>query len=165
MSDLQIRQKPLTSLKQPRELVIALPPMQSHVNLSRIVRAAGCSGITRVVACGNAKVIDKIARDAETSVKVEIHRTLPPVLKKFRESGYRLVALEQTANSCRIYDYSFPHRAVLMIGNEKSGVEEEILKMMDDVVEIPVYGLPYAHNAASSAIIAMYEFCRQYPDG
>jgi len=54
---------------------------------------------------------------------------------------------------------------VLVVGNEKLGVDEETLRLVDDVVEIPTYGLPYAQNAASSAIIAMYEFCRQFPDG
>ena len=44
-------------------------------------------------------------------------------------------------------------------------VHPDILKKLDRVVEIPVYGLPYAHNAATAAAIAMYEYCRQYPLG
>ena len=164
-NDLQIRQKPFRALLRPREIIIALPPMKSHVNLSRILRAAGCFGITRVIACGNAGVVSKIARDAGESVAVEIRRTLPPVLKKLRGDGFRLVALEQTADSHCIYDYRFTRKCVLVVGNEKLGVEEEVLRMVDDVVEIPTYGLPYAQNAACSAIIAMYEFCRQFPDG
>jgi len=96
---------------------------------------------------------------------VDIRRTLPPVLKKLRDEGYRLIALEQTDNSRCIYDYRFVRKSVLVVGNEKLGVDEETLRLVDDVVEIPTYGLPYAQNAASSAIIAMYEFCRQFPDG
>lgn len=164
-NELQVRQKPLRTLVQPREIIVALPPMKSHVNLSRILRAAGCFGITRVIACGNVNVVSKIARDAGESVTVEIRRTLPPVLKKLRAEGYRLIALEQTDNSYCIYDYKFVRKCVLVIGNEKLGVEEEVLRMVDDVVEIPTYGLPYAQNAASSAIIGMYEFCRQFPNG
>ena len=163
--DLQIRQKPLRGLARPREIIVALPPMKSHVNVSRIVRAAGCFGITQLIACGNVNVVSKIARDASTTVRVDIRRTLPPVLKKLRGDGYRLAALEQTENSHCLYDYRFERQSVLVIGNEKLGVDEETLRLVDDVVEIPTYGLPYAHNAASSAIIAMYEFCRQFPDG
>jgi len=161
----QVRQKPLRSLVRPREIIVALPPMKSHVNLSRIVRAAGCFGITRIIACGNAGVVSKIARDTGDSVTVDIRRTLPPVLKKLRDEGYRLTALEQTDNSRCLYDYRFVRQCVLVVGNEKLGVDEETLRLVDDVVEIPTYGLPYAQNAASSAIIAMYEFCRQFPDG
>ena len=103
--DLQVRQKPLRPLERPREIIIALPPMKSHVNLSRIVRAAGCFGVTRIIACGNVSVVSKIARDASETVTLDIRRTLPPVLKKLRSDGYRLVALEQTNNSHCLYDY------------------------------------------------------------
>lgn len=163
--ELQVRKKPLRPLLKPREIIIAMPPMKSHVNLSRIMRAAGCFGITKIIACGNANVVSKIARDAGESVTVDIRRSLAPVLKKLRDEGYRLVALEQTDDSHCIYDYRFVRKCVLVVGNEKHGVEEEILRLVDDVVEIPTYGLPYAQNAAGSAIIGMYEFCRQFPDG
>ena len=163
--ELQVRRKPLRFLVRPREIIVALPPMKSHVNLSRIVRAAGCFGMTRIIACGNAGVVSKIARDAGDSVTVDIRRTLPPILKKLRGEGYRLTALEQTDDSRCLYDYRFVRKCVLVVGNEKLGVDEETLRLVDDVVEIPTYGLPYAQNAASSAIIAMYEFCRQFPDG
>ena len=38
-------------------------------------------------------------------------------------------------------------------------------RLLDQTVEIPVYGLPYAHNAATATAMALYEFCRQYPRG
>jgi tRNA G18 (ribose-2'-O)-methylase SpoU len=163
--DLQQRHKPPSPLDRPRELVVACPPMRSHVNLSRIVRAAGCCGVSKVIGCGNAKVVGKIARDACEAMQVEVHRTLPPVLKRFRDDDYQLVGLEQTSNSVSIFDFHFARRTVLVIGNERVGIEEEVLRMLDHVVEIPVYGLPYAHNAATAAVMALYEYCRQYPRG
>ena len=39
------------------------------------------------------------------------------------------------------------------------------LNLLDDVVEIPVWGLPYSHNVATAAAMALYEYCRQFPDG
>jgi tRNA G18 (ribose-2'-O)-methylase SpoU len=165
MDDLQQRHKPPAPLDRPRELVVACPPMRSNVNLSRIVRAAGCCGVQKVIGCGNAKVIGKIARDACETMQVEVHRTLPPMLKRLREEGYQLVGLEQTSNSRSIFEFPFERRTVLVIGNERSGIEEEILRMLDHAIEIPVYGLPYAHNAATATVMALYEYCRQFPRG
>lgn len=162
---LQQRHKPPSPLERPRELVIACPPMRSNVNLSRIVRAAGCCGVRRIICCGNARIVPEIARDTGDSVQIEVHRTLPPVVKKLRQEGYVLVGLEQTANSEPIFHFAFPRRTALVIGNERVGIEEEVLRMMDHVVEIPVYGMPYAHNAATAAAMAMYEYCRQHPAG
>ena len=161
----QERHKPPAPLDRPRELVVACPPMRSNVNLSRIVRAAGCCGVRRMICCGSVKVIGKIARDTEDVVEIEIHRTLPPVLERLREEGYALVGLEQTSNSRSLYEFSFARNAVLVVGSERLGIEPEVLRLLHHTVEIPVYGRPFAHNAATAAAIALYEYCRQYPRG
>ncbi len=163
--ELQERHKPLTSLVRPRELIVACPPMRSNVNLSRIVRAASCCGVRRLICCGNARIVPEIARETGDSIAIELHRTLPPVLKNLRQEGYALVALEQTPRSESIFTFQFPRKSVLIIGNERLGVEEEVLRLTEHLVEIPVYGLPYAHNAATAAAMALYEYCRQYPQG
>ncbi len=139
--------------------------MNSNVNLSRIVRVASCSGVTRVIACGTAKVIDKIARDGADAIEIETHRTLPPVLKELKAAGHRLVGLEQTTNSQSLYTFAFERQTVLIIGNERSGLADEVLALLDHVVEIPVFGLPYSYNAATAATMAIYEYCRQFPRG
>jgi len=166
MSDFkQLRHKTPVQLDRPRELIVACTPMRSNVNLSRIVRAAGCSGVRRVICCGNAKVVGKIARDACEIIEIEVHRTLPPVLKKLHEEKYQIVGLEQTSNSKWLYEFPFQRRTVLVVGNERSGIDDEVLRLLDHTVEIPVYGLPYAHNAATAAAMTLYEYCRQYPRG
>jgi len=159
------RHKPPSSLDRPRELLVVCAPMRSNINLSRIVRVASCSGVTRVIACGAAKVIDKIARDGADAIEIEVHRTLAPVLKKLKQEGYRLIGLEQTSNSQNLHDFKFARRTALIVGNERTGLTDDLLALVDEVVEIPVYGLPYSYNVASAATMAVYEYCRQYPRG
>lgn len=144
---------------------MACAPLRSNVNLSRIVRTAGCCGVSRVVACGNPKLDPEIARDGASVVHLQTHRTLPPALKQLRADGYRLVGLEQTTNSVSLYEYRFPRRMVLVVGNERQGLEEDVLQLLDDAIEIPVYGLPYSYNVASATDMALYEYCRQFPAG
>ncbi|MEN6404980.1 MAG: TrmH family RNA methyltransferase [Thermoguttaceae bacterium] len=166
MSDfIQERHKPPAVLDRPRELIVACPPMRSNINLSRIMRAAGCCGVTRILCCGNARPIGKIARDAGEVLQVEVHRTLPPVLERLRAEGFAIVGLEQTSNAVSIFEFAFPRKAVLVVGNERSGIDPEVLRAIDRVVEIPVYGRPYAHNAATATAMALYEYCRQFPRG
>lgn len=119
----------------------------------------------RVICCGTAKVLAKIARDAGEGVAIEVHRTLPPVLRRFRKAGYCLVGLEQATGSECLYTFSFPRESVLVVGHERSGLEEPVLALLDHVVEIPVYGSPASHNVATAAAMALYEYCRQYPEG
>jgi tRNA G18 (ribose-2'-O)-methylase SpoU len=166
MSDFQQqRHRPPTPLAQPRELVLCLAPMRSNVNLSNIVRTAGCCGITRLIACGSPKIDKTIARDGADQVQIEVHRTLPPVLKELKVEGYTLVGLEQVTNSISLHDFRFERRTALVIGNERLGLTDEELRLLDAVVEIPVWGLPYAYNVANATAMALYEYCKQWPIG
>ncbi len=160
-----VRHKPPRALSRPRELVLACPQLRSNVNLSRIVRAAGCCGVRQIYACGNPKLDREVARDALDVVEIISHRSLPPVLKKLRDEGYSLVGLEQTTNSECLYTFAFPRRTALILGHERQGLTDDVLALLDYVVEIPVYGQPFAHNVATAAAIALYEYCRQFPDG
>ena len=126
---------------------------------------AGCCGVRRMICCGNAKVIGKIAREPGESIQIEIHRTLLPVLKRFRSDGSELVGLEQTTDSQSLFDFHFRRKTVLVVGNERLGVDENVLRVLDHTVEIPVYGLPHSHNVATATAMALYEYCRQYPEG
>jgi tRNA G18 (ribose-2'-O)-methylase SpoU len=159
-----IRHQPPERLSSPRELVVACAPMRSHVNLSHIVRTCGCFGIGRVVACGAAGIHGRIARDGADSVTVDVHRSLPPVLDRLRAEGYELVGLEQATHSEKLFSFRFVSRTVLVIGNERSGLVPEELARLDRVAEIPMAGMPHSLNAATSAAIAIYEYCRQWPE-
>ncbi|WP_103500651.1 MULTISPECIES: RNA methyltransferase [Streptomyces] len=161
----QLRHKTPDTLAQPRELVVACAPLKSRVNLSTILRTAGCCGVSRVIACGNAKVDPTVARDSVEQVTIESRRTLPPVLKSLRQDGYRIVGLEQTTNSSSLHGYAFPRRTALVIGNERLGITEEELRYVDDCVEIPVWGAPHSYNVATATAMALYEYCKQYPEG
>jgi tRNA G18 (ribose-2'-O)-methylase SpoU len=155
------RHKPGVPLAGARDLVLACPPLRSNVNLSRIVRAAGCCGVQRMIVCGRPKIDPEIARNALEQLELESHRTLPPVLAKLRREGYALVGLEQTTRSQSLYDFRFQPRTVLVIGHERLGLTSELLELLDHVVEIPVFGLPHSHNVATAVAMALYEYCRQ----
>lgn len=160
-----LRHKPPTDLAQPRELVLAIPPMRSNVNVARIIRAAACCGVSTVIACGNVKIDPRISRDGEQYLDLQIRRSLLPVLKKLKSQGYPLIGLEQTSNSHNIHEYIFEQKCVLVVGHERDGITDEVLQVLDATIEIPVWGLPYSYNAATATCMALYEYCRQFPHG
>ncbi|MCC7335698.1 MAG: TrmH family RNA methyltransferase [Pirellulaceae bacterium] len=160
-----LRHQPPSLLTQPRPLLLVVAPLRSNVNLSRMVRLAGCSAIAEIIHCGGGKVDREIARDAADIVKLSSPRSLPPVLDRLRGQGYRCVGLEQTTNSQLLYNYQFVRQTALVIGSEREGLSQEILDRLDDVVEIPVYGQPASYNVVTAATMAVYEYCRQFPEG
>ena len=145
----QQRHKPPVALQRPRELLLACPPMRSNVNLSRIVRAAACCGIPHMICCGNARILPEISRhpeghrkDSGDSIQIEIHRTLPPVIKRLKVEGYPIVGLEQASNSTSIFEFQFPRKVVLVVGNERLGIEDEVLRLWTARSRSPSTGFP-----------------------
>ena len=155
------RHKPPTETTSSMELLLAVPQLQSNVNLARIVRAAGCCGLQRIIVEGKQKIDAKIARDSLEQISIQRHRSLLPQLPRLQSEGYRLIGLEQTTNSESIYTFRFPQRSVLVIGHERHGIGDEMLKLLDGVVEIPVFGRPLSYNVATATAMVLYEFCRQ----
>ena len=76
-----------------------------------------------------------------------------------------LLTAPNLANLHSLHAYAFERKTALVVGNERSGLGEDELRLLDDVVEIPVYGLPYSYNVATAAAMALYEYCRQFPQG
>jgi tRNA G18 (ribose-2'-O)-methylase SpoU len=159
----QVRHRPAAPLDGPRELVLACAAMRSNVNLSTILRTAGCCAIEKVIMTGNVKIDRAVAREGPPSLALEVHSSLVPVLHRLRKEGYPLVGLEQTTNSVDVRSYAFPRRMVLVIGNERKGLSAAELALMDTCVEIPVWGLPYSYNVAIATSLALYEYCRRHP--
>ncbi len=159
------RHKPPRPLTRPRELLLVCAPLRSNVNLSRIARTAACCGLTRLIACGRPKIDPRVSRVDAQQLVVEAHRTLEPVLARLKQEGYQLVGLEQTTRSQDLHTFPFVRRTALVVGNERLGLTDGVLRQLDHVVEIPVYGLPYSYNVATAAAMALYEYCRQFPHG
>lgn len=100
--------------------------------------------MTKIICTGPAKLEKRIARDGAETITIESHRSLPPVLMDLKSQGFRLVGLEQTTDSQDMHHYEFERSTALVIGNERSGLTPEVLELLDEVVEIPVWGLPYS---------------------
>ena len=95
-------------------------------------------------------------------VEVIRRRSLVNLLKELKSAEYVLVALEQTTDSQCIFDYAFPEKTALVIGHESKGLSNEELALVDQAIEMPVYGLPYSYNVVTATTMAVYEYCKQF---
>ncbi len=80
-------------------------------------------------------------------------------VEKLRNSGYQIIALEQVENS-KMLNAFFPEKEqkyALIFGNEVFGVEEEVLKACDHVLEIPQLGTKHSLNISVSLGIAVWD--------
>lgn len=73
----------------------------------------------------------------------------------------RIIAVEQhqSAISYTKADYNLP--LALIFGNETSGIIPETLKLVDQIVEIPMWGINKSLNVIVSAAIVTYEIMQK----
>lgn len=76
--------------------------------------------------------------------------------KNFPASSPQVIAVEQAKNSIPYQKANYSLPLALVFGNETYGVTEETLKLVDFIVEIPMYGINKSLNVIVSAAIVSY---------
>lgn len=83
-------------------------------------------------------------------------------LIKMKDCGYKLLGLEQTANSHSLTNYEFPDKVILLLGKEKEGIPSQYLQIMDECIEIPQLGIIRSLNVHVSGAILVWEYTKQH---
>lgn len=111
------------------------------------------------------KEIDKTALGATDSVPWEFRKDSIQLVRELKEKGVRIVVVEHTSDSIdyREAAYSFP--VCIVMGNEVDGVSEELVRLADLAVEIPMLGLKQSLNVSVAYGIMLYELLTRYQHG
>jgi len=157
---------PNPSKSQSSEIVISSDPDFNRENeKSSTENCAEDSSPTKVEfgmtkKLGSKEVL-KTALGSTESVQWEYVKNPLEAIKKIKAQGIKICALELTENSKPYYDLTkndFP--LCLIVGNEITGVSQEILDLCDFSIEIPQYGIKQSLNVAVAYGIAIFELRR-----
>jgi tRNA G18 (ribose-2'-O)-methylase SpoU len=154
-------------------IILVLDNVRSALNVGSLFRTADATGCTMVVTVGitphplgsGADKLAKSALGAEHCVPSKHFELVTDVLKYLRDTypDYTLVGMETTHFSLDYTQMEYPRRGiVLFLGNEVTGVDTEILPLLNQVVEIPMHGLKNSLNIAACAPVVLYEILRQW---
>ena len=88
--------------------------------------------------------------------------SIPPCTVKefiisYKKMGYKVIGLEQTQNSVDVRKFKFEEKTVIVLGNEKEGIPQEIINLIDNCVIIPQYGNIRSLNVHVSAAIMLWQ--------
>lgn len=167
-------------------LVLVLDNLRSAANVGSIYRSADACGCLEILTTGitphpNGNGAEKLAKSALGAERTTTSRhfvTTKLALDFLREErpNLLLVGMETTEMSKCYTDVQYPGSksasngdedttqapgVALFLGNEVTGVDTEIMPLLDQVVEIPMYGKKNSLNVAACAPIVMYEIDRK----
>lgn len=147
-----------------QDIIVALDDIQDPGNLGTILRTVDSIGLTQILVSKgtadayNSKVI-RSTMGAIFRIKIIECEDLKQTLKEIRKHKFKIVVSSlQTQNT--IYDINY-HKKVIIIGNEANGVEEDIQKLADEKIKIPMLGKAESLNASVATGIILYEYVRQ----
>ncbi|OIP23882.1 hypothetical protein AUK11_04375 [bacterium CG2_30_37_16] len=95
------------------------------------------------------------------AVPWEYHKDPINMIKKLKSEDIKIISLEIADNSKNYTDISFDFPLCLIVGNELTGVRDEIIDLSDHVIHIPMLGRANSLNVATSYGIALFEILRQ----
>lgn len=161
-----------------RSLVLVIHNVRSCLNVGAMLRTAEGLGVTEVILTGYtpyplqdnderlpylaakiAKRISKTSLGAEQSVPWRHQADIGALIESLKDGGYNVVALELAENSVKLPDFKPPEKLAIIVGNEPTGLEAEVIALADTTLEIPMFGQKESFNVASAAAMALYH-CR-----
>lgn len=151
-------------INQYADYILALDGIQDPGNLGTIIRTADSANIKQILVSKD--TVDSYSPKVVRSTMGAIYRVkiiecenLAKTLKSLQTTGFEIVTTDLHTDKS-IYDMNY-NKKIVVIGNEANGVTQEIRKLSNYRVKIPMLGKTESLNAAVATGIMIYEYVRQ----
>ena len=146
---------------------VLLNSIRSSYNVGSIFRTSDGAMVEKLLIVGYTpypphKEVLKTALGAHESVEWEYIKDPIAKIIELKENGVKICALEQTDKSIPYHQIAITDFPIcLIVGNEITGVDQELIDLCDFAVEIPQYGIKQSLNVAVAYGISIFEFRKE----
>jgi TrmH family RNA methyltransferase len=147
----------LSQDKSPRDYLVALDAVSDPGNCGAIVRGCDWFGADAVL-MGKGCPEKENGKLVRATMGGLFHLPILPVENlagtagSLKGEGFQVVASEIGASGS-LFDFRWPAKTLLVIGNEARGVSEQIMELADHRIQIPSFGNGESLNAAMSCSV------------
>lgn len=144
--------------------IFILENLRSVFNVGSILRLADGIGASEIFLTGYTPTPEqakKTALGSEQAVRWRSFTRTAEAITAAKDLGYHIIALETAGKAENLYTKALPEKAAWLVGNERFGLEADILRECDEVRFIPQFGMKNSLNVAVALGIAAYEWQRQ----
>lgn len=138
--------------------VCVLENFAHDFNLATCIRSANAFLARDVWIVGRRRWDRRGAMGTHRYERVHHAPDTPSAVERYRQEGYRIVAIDNVEGAGNVMDHSWAEDTVLVFGQEQIGVSPAALAIADDVLYIPQWGSTRSLNVGVAAGIAMYAY-------
>lgn len=150
-----------------REVSVLLHNIRSTHNVGSIFRTSDALGVNKIYLSGYTptpidkfnrprKDIAKVSLGAEKTIIWEYVEDPKKLIKNLKKNKWEIVGLEQTADSFDYKKFKPKNNFLFVLGEEVNGIQKEILKLCDEIVEIPMKGEKESLNVSVAFGVALF---------
>jgi tRNA G18 (ribose-2'-O)-methylase SpoU len=133
-------------------------------NIGSVFRLGDATAVEKIYICGESEYppssrIHKAAVGTEEWVPWEYSKSTVDVIKKIKNDGVQIVAVEQDTRSIpyTLLPTKINLPIALVVGHETTGVSKNVLDMADLIIELPMFGINKSINVWGSLAIIVYK--------
>jgi TrmH family RNA methyltransferase len=144
------------------DFVLVLDRVQDHGNLGTIIRTASAFGIRELVSTTPDvdiyfKKVVSASRGKTFEASLRKFSLASEAITALKQRGYQIVATSPYARDIQSMAPLQQKPVALVVGNETEGIADDVMKMADVVVQIPMSGLVESLNVGVATGISLYE--------
>ncbi len=145
--------------------LIVLDGVTDVRNFGAIARTCDCAGVNAIIIPERGSVTvgaDAMQSSAGALNHIEVcrERNLVATLRLMKDSGVKIIGTSDR-NPVTYTDIDYTGPVALVLGSERDGISDEVMKMCDVRATIPEFGHINSLNVSVAAGILMYEVVRQ----
>lgn len=148
-----------------KDLTLVLANIHDPHNVSAIYRSCDAFGVAQVhlyyTDTAFPALSGKTSASARKWVDTVRHQDRDSLMSTLRASGHQVLATSCSPVAKPVADYDLTRPTAIIMGNEHSGVSQELVDVVDGEVYIPMYGMIQSFNVSVAAAILLSEASRQ----
>ena len=151
--------------KRQKGLTLVLSNIHDPHNVSAIYRSCDAFGVPEVHLYYTDTAFPDLSRRSSGSARKWVdtlrHRDLAALTTALRAQEMQILCTSCAPGARALDAYDFTKPTAVILGNEHSGVSDELSRIADGELYIPMYGMIQSFNVSVAAAIILAEAARQ----
>jgi len=143
-------------------IILVLDNVLDTYNIGSFFRLADALAVEKICLCGpvvtppNIK-IHRASIGTWKWVPWEQYKTTKECVLQLKKEGYQIIGCEQTTDSVNYQKAKYDSKIAIIAGSENFGISPDVLKLVDKVVEIPMFGVNISLNVLVATSVISFD--------